>query len=71
MKFLARFSSRYFRRQQACFEINYRLVQMVVAYLPKDQLRNYTDGVEEENLYFSSQIYIDTPCSGLEESQVL
>jgi hypothetical protein len=43
---------------------------MAVVYFPEDQLRNHTDGVEEASLYFFSQIYLDTPCSRLEEPQV-
>jgi hypothetical protein len=40
---------------------------MVVEYLPKDQLHNHMDVVEEINLHSSSQIHLDILCSGLEE----
>jgi hypothetical protein len=46
------------------------LVQTAVEYLFEDQLCNYTNSVEEASLHFSSQIHLDTPCSGLEEPQV-
>jgi hypothetical protein len=59
-----------FGGQQAHFEINYRLVHTVVEYLPKDQLYNHIDGVEEVNLRSSFQIHLNNPCNGLEEPQV-
>jgi hypothetical protein len=42
----------------------------MVEYLPENQLRNHMNGVKKVNLHSSSQIHLDIPCSGLEDSQV-
>jgi hypothetical protein len=36
---------------------------MVVGYLPEDQLRNHTDGVEKAYQHSSFQTHLDTPCN--------
>ena len=43
---------------------------MAVEYIPKNQLRNHTDGVEESYLHSSFQIHLNTSCSRLEERQI-
>jgi hypothetical protein len=39
----------------------------VVEYIPRDQLRNHTDGVEEANLDSFFQTHLDIPYIGLKE----
>jgi hypothetical protein len=46
------------------------MVQTAIEYFHEDRLYNHINSVEKAYLHYSFQIYLKTPCSGLEEPQV-